>query len=254
VLEPIWRTKTITAGRVRGRIESILDFAKARGLRDGENPARWRGHLDKLLPPISKVSKVKHLAALDYSEVGKFMAELRDRDEMAARALEFLILTAARTNETLGARWDEINIRERLWTVPGDRMKAGREHRVPLSAGAVAVLEHIGKRSDYVFSDGGKLPYWALERMLRRIGRDGITVHGFRAAFRTWAAERTSYPREIIEQCLAHRVGDAVEQAYQRSDQVEKRRRLMAEWSEFCSAPSHQPGEVVPLHLTSMTN
>jgi integrase len=256
VLEPIWTTKTVTAGRVRGRAESILDFAKARGLREGENPFRWRGHLDKLLPPISKIKRVEHHAALPYSALGGFMGELRDRVEVAARALEFLVLTAARTNETLGARWDEINIRERLWTVPGDRMKAGREHRVPLSAGAIAVLERIGKQStDYVFSDrGSKPPYWALDQMRRRMGRgDAITVHGFRAAFRTWAAERTAYPREIIEQCLAHRVGDAVEQAYQRSDQLEKRRRLMSEWSEFCSAPSQPRGEVVPLHATSAT-
>ena len=135
-------------------------------------------------------------------------------------------------------------------------MKAGREHRVPLSAGALAVLEGLDKRSDYVFPDdrGGRLPAWALDQILRRLGRNGITVHGNRAAFRTWAAERTSYPREIIEQCLAHRVGDAVEQAYQRSDQLEKRHRLMTEWSEFCSAPSHQPGEVVPLHAASATN
>jgi integrase len=256
VLEPIWSSKSVTAGRVRGRIECILDFAKVRGLRAGENPARWRGHLDKLLPPISRVRKVEHHAALAYSEVGEFMAELRDRDEAAGRALEFLILEAARTNEVLGAKWSEIDIKGRLWVVPADRMKAGREHRVPLSAGVVAVLERIGKRStDYVFSDrGSKLPYWALDQILGRMGRDGITVHGFRATFRTWAAERTSFPREIIEACLAHRVGDAVEQAYQRSDQVEKRRQLMNAWSEFCSAPSHQPGEVVPLHATSATN
>ena len=253
VLEPIWTTKTVTAGRVRGRIESILDFAKARGLRAGENPARWRGHLDKLLPPISKVSKVKHHAAIDYSEIGGFMAALRGHDEIAARALEFLILTAARTNEVLGARWREIDSKGRLWVVAADRMKAGREHRVPLSPGAVAVLERIGKQStDSVFADrGSKLPYWAVDRMLRRMGRDDITVHGFRAAFRTWAAERTSYPREIIEQCLAHRVGDAVEQAYQRSDQLAKRARLMGEWSEFCSAPSQPRGEVVSLHAAS---
>ena len=253
VLEPIWTTKTVTAGRVRGRIELILDFAKARGLRAGENPARWRGHLDKLLPPISKVSKVKHHAAIDYSEIGGFMAALRGHDEIAARALEFLILTAARTNEVLGARWREIDSKGRLWVVAADRMKAGREHRVPLSPGAVAVLERIGKQStDFVFADrGSKLPYWAVDRMLRRMGRDDITVHGFRAAFRTWAAERTSYPREIIEQCLAHRVGDAVEQAYQRSDQLAKRARLMGEWSEFCSAPSQPRGEVVSLHAAS---
>jgi integrase len=202
------------------------------------------------------VSKVEHHAALAYSEVGEFMAELRDRDEAAGRALEFLILEAARTNEVLGAKWSEIDIKGRLWVVPADRMKAGREHRVPLSVGAVAVLERIGKQTtDYVFSDrGSKLPYWALDQILRRMGRDDITVHGFRAAFRTWAAERTAYPREIIEQCLAHRVGDAVEQAYQRSDQLEKRRRLMSEWSEFCSAPSPPRGEVVSLHATSATN
>ena len=181
------------------------------------------------------------------------MAALRGHDEIAARALEFLILTAARTNEVLGAKWSEIDIKGRLWVVPADRMKAGQEHRVPLSAGAVAVLEGIGKQSPITcFRTAaancrtgqwiGCCAAWAAT---------SITVHGFRAAFRTWAAERTSYPREIIEQCLAHRVGDAVEQAYQRSDQLEKRRRLMSEWSEFCSAPSQPRGEVVPLHATS---
>jgi integrase len=254
VLEPIWTSKTITAVRVRGRIESILDFAKARNLREGENPARWRGHLDKLLPAPTKVRKVQHHKALPYAEVADFMTALRAQEGVAARAFEFLVLTAGRTNEILGARWNEIDFKTATWTVPADRMKAGRAHRVPLSPGAVAVLERLGKRSsDYVFSDrGGRLKYWVLNDILRRMGHDGaITVHGFRAAFRTWAAERTAYPREIIEQCLAHAIGDAVEQAYQRSDLVERRRRLMSEWSDFCSAPSQPRGEVVPLHAAT---
>jgi integrase len=257
VLEPIWTTKTVTAGRLRGRIESILDFAKVRGLRDGENPARWRGHLDKLLPAPSKVAKVEHHPALPYSGVAEFMAELRDRDAIAARAFEFLVLTAGRSAEVLGAKWSEIDIKGRLWIVPADRMKAGKEHRVPLSVDAVAVLERIGQGpTDYVFADrGSKLPYWALNEILRRMGRDDITVHGFRAAFRTWAAERTSYPREVIEQALAHRVGDAVEQAYQRSDQLEKRARLMDAWAAFIArAPAKAGNGVVPLHATSATN
>jgi integrase len=246
VLEPIWTSKTVTAGRVRGRIELILDFAKARGLREGENPARWRGHLDHLLPAIAKVRKVEHHPAMAYSELGEFMAQLRAHDAIAARALEFLILTAGRTAEVLGARWGEINIREKVWIVPAHRMKAGREHRVPLSAGALAVLAGMDKRSDYVFSSGGRLRHGALNEMLR--GKDGITVHGFRSCFRVWAAECTSYPSEVAELALAHAVGSQVERSYNRTDLFERRRRLMAEWSEFCSAPSHQPGEVVPLH------
>ena len=256
VLEPIWTTKTVTAGRVRGRIE--IDF----GFCQGARPARGRESGPVARPPRQAASR--HLQDRAKSNIMQrstiprsveFMTALRGHDEIAARALEFLILTAARTNEVLGARWREIDSKGRLWVVAADRMKAGREHRVPLSPGAVAVLERIGKQStDYVFSDrGSKLPYWAVDRMLRRMGRDDITVHGFRAAFRTWAAERTSYPREIIEQCLAHRVGDAVEQAYQRSDQLAKRARLMGEWSEFCSAPSQPRGEVVSLHATCAT-
>jgi integrase len=257
VLERIWTTKSVTADRIRGRIELILDFAKVRGFREGENPARWRGHLDHLLPAVSKIKPIKHHAALVYSGVAEFMAALRDRDGIAARALEFLVLTCARTNEVLGARWDEINIRERLWTVPGARMKAGKEHRVPLSADAVAVLERIGpqRSSDYVFADSGsKLPPWALDEILRRLGHTDITVHGFRSAFRDWAAERTNFPSEVAEMALAHAVGTKVEAAYRRTDMFERRRQLLASWSEFCSAPSHQPGEVVPLHATGATN
>jgi integrase len=241
VLEPIWKTKPETASRVRGRIESILDWAKVRGLRQGENPARWRGHLDHLLPAKSKVRRVKHHAALPYAELPKFIAELRTQEGVAARALEFTILTASRTGETIGAVWDELNTSEKLWSIPADRMKAGRDHRVPISSRALEILrhEHDLRTSDYVFPGGkaGKpLSNMAMTEVLRRMGRGNITVHGFRSTFRDWAAERTNFPNEVVEMALAHAVGDKVEAAYRRGDLFEKRRRLMAEWATYCNA------------------
>jgi integrase len=242
VLEPIWTTKPETASRVRQRIENILDSAKARGYRDGENPARWRGHLDKLLPARSKVREVEHLAALPYAELPAFLANLRAREAIAARALEFLILTAARTGEVIGARWGEIDLLDKIWTVPAGRMKARREHRVPLSPRALTILQEMetvrqgDDGNSYVFpgpKQGKPLSNMAFLMLLRRMELEDLTVHGFRATFKTWASERTSFQNEIAEAALAHIIGDKVEQAYRRGDLFEKRRRLMQQWATF---------------------
>lgn len=240
-LEPIWRTKPETAARVRGRVESVLDYAKARGWRDGENPATWRGHLIKLLPSRAKVAPVQHHPALPYAEIGAFMAKLRALPGIGAQALELTILTAARSGETLGAVWAEFDIVERAWTVPAARMKAKREHRVPLSDPALALLAEMAKLrttedpAAYVFPGQGwnrPLSVMAMTMVLRRMKRGDITVHGFRSAFRDWAAEKTSVPNEVAEAALAHVVGDKVEAAYRRGDLFEKRRKLMEEWGE----------------------
>jgi integrase len=243
VLEPIWTTKPETASRVRQRTEKILDFAKVCGYRDGENPARWRGHLDNLLPAHSKVRDVKHLAALPYAELPAFLVSLRAREAIAARALEFLILTAARTGEVIGARWNEIDILDKSWTVPAGRMKAHREHRVPLSPRAVAILKemlaaHHGDDDAFIFPGPGPrrpLSNVALLRLLERMQLDNLTVHGFRATFKTWASECTGVQNEIVEASLAHVIGGKVEQAYLRGDRFEKRRRLMQQWATFCT-------------------
>lgn len=239
-IEPLWAKKSETASRVRGRIEAVLDWAKVRGYRTGENPARWRGHLDHLLPAKTKVRKVEHHAALPYAKIGAFMAALREQAGSGARALEFLVLTATRTGETLGAAWDELDLGARLWTIPAARMKAGREHRVPLSAAAVSVLKDMQaiKHSAYVFPgarDGRPLSQMALLMLLRRMGYGDITAHGFRSAFRDWAAERTTFPREVAEMALAHTIPDAVEAAYRRGDLFEKRRKLMDAWAAYCA-------------------
>ena len=242
-VEPIWTAKPETASRVRGRIESVLDWATARNYRQGENPARWRGPLENLLPARSKVRRVEHHAALPYAEIGAFMAELRARDGVAARALEFAILTAARTGEVIGATWAEFDLQDRLWTIPAERMKAGREHRVPLSAPALAILQALpkGEPSDRVFP----LSQMALLMTLRRMGRGDLTVHGFRSTFRDWAAERTGFPAEVAEMALAHTVADKVEAAYRRGDLFAKRRQLAEAWAKFCAeAPG---GHVIPL-------
>ena len=242
-LEPIWTAKPETAGRVRGRIESVLDWATSRGYRQGDNPARWRGHLENLLPTKSKVRRVKHHAALPYAEIGEFIAQLKQQEGVAAQALEFTILTAGRTGEVIGSRWSEISLAERLWTIPAERMKAGKEHRVPLSDAARAILEQMQaiRQDDFVFP-GGKtkrpISNMAMAMTLRRMGRDDLTVHGFRSTFRDWAAERTDVPREVAEMALAHAVGDKVEAAYRRGDLFEKRRQLMDAWSRFCTAPA----------------
>jgi len=252
VLEPIWATKPETASRLRGRIEAILDWAKVRSLRTGENPARWRGHLDHLLPAPNKVRKVKHHAALPYEQVGALMIQLRECDGIAARALEFAILTAARTNEVIGTRWDEIDFAAKVWTVPESRMKAYREHRVPLSDAALAILQAMRslRQNEYVFAGDRRsvLSNMALLMTLRRMGRGDVTAHGFRSTFRTWAAERTGFPREVVEAALAHAIGNKVEAAYQRGDMFEKRRRLMHAWGQFC-VDVLSAGKIVPLRI-----
>lgn len=238
VLKPIWTTKAETASRLRGRIEKVLDAAKAKGFRDGENPARWRGHLDHLLPRPSKLSRGHH-AAMPYEKMAAFMAKLRERDATAALALEFCILTAARSGEVLGARWPEIDFERKIWTVPASRMKAGREHRVPLTVRATSILRRLEKlrSSELVFpgqSAGKPLSNMAMSMVLRRMEIDNATVHGFRSSFRDWAGNVSTFPRELAETALAHVIGDKAEQAYRRSDALEKRRRLMEAWAEYC--------------------
>jgi integrase len=250
-LEPIWQTKPETASRLRGRIEAILDWAKVREYRKGENPARWRGHLDKLLPARSKVRKVEHHPALAYDELADFVAALRSQEGIASRALEFLILTAARTGEVIGARWDEIDLKEKIWVVPAARMKAGREHRVPLSAAAVAVLDRMKeiRESDFVFSGGKKgkpLSNMAMLAVLKRMEGDELTAHGFRSSFRDCAAESTTFPHEVAEMALAHTVGDKVEAAYRRGDLLQKRRQIMEAWARFCATKA-VPARVVSI-------
>jgi integrase len=235
-LEAIWTSKSETASRVRGRIESILDWAKARGYRAGENPARWRGHLDHLLPHHRKIARVKHHAAMPYVLLPEFIYDLRGREGIAARALEFTILTAARLGETLGARWDEIA--GNLWTVPAERMKSRREHRVPLSKCTVDLIQGVPRISPYVFPgerSGGRIPNNIPGKLLRRMGRV-VTVHGFRSSFRDWAAEITAYPNHVVEMALAHTIPSGVEAAYRRGDLFEKRRALMQEWSDYCNS------------------
>jgi integrase len=251
VLEPIWSAKPETSSRLRGRIERILDWAKARGFRSGENPARWRGHLDHLLPARSKIRKIRHHAALPFDEIAVFITALREREGVAARALEFVILTAARTGEALGATWDEIDFRTRTWTIAAHRMKGHREHRVPLSDDAVRVLEQVQSVQSGEFVFPGHRHYKPLSNMamlnvLRRMGHVEVTTHGFRSSFRTWAAERTGFPREVVEAALAHVAGNKVEAAYQRGDLFDKRRRLMDEWARYCAA-SARGGTVVPI-------
>jgi integrase len=260
VLEPIWSTKPETASRVRGRIERVLDWAKVRSLRQGENPARWRGHLDALLPAHRTVRKVKHHAALPYSEIGTFMAALKTREAVAARALEFTILTAARTGEVLGARREEIDFQAKVWVVPPSRMKSGREHRVPLSRPAISVLKEMHRhQGDLVFPGdrrGKPLSNMAMLMMLRRMDRAELTAHGFRSTFRDWAAECTNFPAEVAEAALAHVVGDKVEAAYRRGDLFEKRRRLMESWATYCymdSAKSVRAGSIKDAAVSSLS-
>ncbi|MGU9980157.1 tyrosine-type recombinase/integrase [Phreatobacter sp. HK31-P] len=252
VLQPIWNTKTETASRVRGRIESVLDWARVREFRDGENPARWRGHLDNMLAARSKVSRVKHHAALPIYEIPAFMTALRDQAGIAARGLEFCILTATRTGETISARWSEIDLHAALWTIPAQRMKAGREHRVPLSSAAIGILTEMQKLplSDFVFP-GAKadkpLSTMAFLMLLRRMERNDITAHGFRSTFRDWVAERTDFPRDVAEMALAHSVSDKVEAAYRRGDLLAKRKELAEAWSGYCaSKPPSKHNESQP--------
>lgn len=239
VLEPIWEAKPETASRVRGRVEAVLDWAKAHRYRDDENPARWKGHLDKVLPARTKVRKVRHHAALPYAEVAAFIKTLRVQEGLAARALELAVLTAARTNEVIGARQSEFDLEAGMWTVPAERMKAQRAHRVPLSATAVVLVRRLlGDTDTELLFPGGKkekpLSNMAMLTVLRRMKCDGLTVHGFRSTFRDWAAECTIYPNEMAEMALAHTVDDKVEAAYRRGDMFQRRRQMMDDWGMWC--------------------
>lgn len=269
VLEPIWRTKTETASRLRGRIEQILDWSRVRGYRSGENPARWRGHLDKLLPATSKVAKQGNHPALDWREVGAFWSALAGIEGIGAAALRFAILTAARSGEVRGATWKEIDLQAGIWTVPAARTKSGREHRVPLTQTALDVLRELPRieGSDLIFTSprGGELSDATLNAAIKRLheasvkaGGDGwidrrqddrvATAHGIaRSTFRTWAAEATAYPREIAEAALAHVITDKTEAAYQRGDALDRRRRLMDDWSRFLVTPSATAAAVHPI-------
>jgi integrase len=251
-LEPIWSKKPETVSRVRGRIEAVLDWAAARGFRDPDNPARWKGRLDKLLPRRSKVRAVAHHAALPYDKVGPFMLQLREREGVAARAFEFAILTATRTGEVLGAQWLEIDFGAKVWTVPAGRMKGGREHRIPLASSAMAVLKRMAnlREGDHVFPGDRRatLSNMALLMLLRRMGHGDLTTHGFRSTFRDWAAERTNFPNEVVEMALAHAITDKTEAAYRRGDLFEKRRKLMDAWAAYCGKPTTAVGKVVALH------
>ena len=241
ILEPIWTTKTETASRVRGRLEAVLDWAQARGYRQGDNPARWKGHLDKLLPKPSKVQRTEHHAALPWEDMGAFMIALREREGISARALEFLILTAARSGEVRGMMWRELDLEAGVWTIPATRMKASKEHRVPLSQPAVNLLKSIKqlgapKEDDVVFPGprrGNPLSDMSLTAVLRRMDRGDLTAHGFRSTFRDWAGETTAYPREVIEHALAHQLKDKAEAAYARGTLFDKRRSLMNDWGKF---------------------
>lgn len=246
-LTPIWETKTETASRLRGRIESILGWAATSGYRTGENPARWKGHLDNLLATISKTSRTKHHPSLPWQRMNEFISALRVREGLSARAVEFAILTACRSGEVRGARWSEFDIEKKIWTIPAERMKAKREHEVPLSDAALALLKSLPETGDLVFTGtkGQPLSDMSLTAVIRRMNGegqpawadasgDGITVHGFRSSFRMWAAETTNYPREVAEHALAHRLPDAVERAYQRGSQFAKRAALMTEWANYC--------------------
>jgi len=240
ILEPIWKTKTETASRLRGRLEAVLDWATVRKYRTGDNPARWKGHLDKLLPAPGKIQKVEHHKALPIDAMPEFMIDLRTREGTAARALEFTILTAARSGETRGATWAEIDKSAKVWTVPAERMKAGKEHRVPLTDKMLRLIESMPRieGSDFIFSAprGGQLSDMALTQVLRRMKANAVP-HGFRSTFRDWAGERTNHPREVAEQALAHVLENKVEAAYRRGDALEKRRELMLDWESFIGKP-----------------
>jgi integrase len=249
-VEPIWKEKTPTANRVRGRIQAVLDWATVRNYRAGENPARWEGHLEHILPKAGEFAKAQHQAALPFAELPAFLVELRKHEGISPRALEFLILTASRTGDVTGARWSEINLATKTWTVPAGRMKGSREHRVPLSDRALEILKALPREGDFVFLGGHKAAHIAndaINRLLKRLGYTGeqATVHGFRSTFRDWAAERTATPNHVLEQALAHTIGNKVEAAYRRGDLFQKRVRLMADWSKYCASKPVAAGDNV---------
>ncbi len=244
-LQPIWETKTETASRVRGRVETVLDWATVKGFREGDNPARWKGNLDQLLGKPSKVAPVQHFAALPYEEMPAFIAKLQQRTGIAPPAVLFTILTAARSGEVRGATWDEVDLKSAIWTIPKDRMKAGRDHRVLLSSAAMKVLGKMQplQHDDYIFpglKQSRPLSDQALTKTLRRmaITEEQASIHGFRSTFRDWVAEKTNYPSEVAEMALAHKVSNQVEAAYRRGDLLEKRRKLMESWAHYCFAKS----------------
>lgn len=248
ILEPIWKGKAETASRIRGRIETVLDSAKARGYRQGENPARWRGHLAQILPTRTRLSRGHH-KAVPYEQIPAFVRALRAREAVAALALEFTILTAARSGEVIGATWAEVDLAKAIWTIPADRMKAAKEHRVPLSPRAVAILESLQPLgSDYLFpgAKGGNLSGMAMGMLMRRMKVDA-TVHGFRSGFRDWAAECTGYAHEVAEMALAHAIENKVERAYRRGDLFDKRRRLMDDWATYCASDGTAGATVTPI-------
>lgn len=265
ILESIWNSKTETASRVRGRIESVLDWAKVRGFRKGENPARWKGHLDHILPPRAKVQKVHHHTALDYRDVGAFMAALKAQEGTGARALEFAILTAARSGEVRGATWAEFDLEAGVWIIPAGRMKAEKEHRIPLTQPALGLLNSLPRMAGttLVFPNAKnvELSDMTMTSVIRRMNEaatkaDGngwrdsagkaVTCHGFRSTFRDWAGETTAYPREVIEHALAHQLKDKAEAAYARGTLFDKRRRLMADWAKHCATIA-QVADVTPI-------
>lgn len=257
-----WATKTETATRVRGRIEQVLGWATTSGFRTGDNPARWRGHLDNLLATISKGSRTVNHPSLDWQRMGAFVQALRQRSGVAARTVEFTILTASRSGEARGAKWSEIDLQAKIWTIPAVRMKAKREHQIPLSNEAVALIERMEHvmGSDLIFPNtkGDVLSDMSMTAVIRRmnaealtwVSKDGktVTVHGFRSSFRMWAAESTNYPREVAEHALAHQLPDAVERAYQRGTQFTKRAQMMQEWAKYCGTVRSEGGEVVPIN------
>jgi integrase len=251
VLGPIWREIPTTAMRVRGRIEAVLEWAKARDFRDGENPARWKGHLVNLLPARAKLQRGNHRPALPYAQAPAFMAELRARDGVVARALEFTVLTAARSNEAIGATWSEIDLKAKLWTVPAERMKTGKSHTVPLSDRTIKILERLPRVHGCDFLFPGAKAKQSINRFgmleLLRAMRPGVTVHGFRPTFRDWCGDRTNFPRDIVEAALAHRIADQVEAAYRRGTAIEKRRHLMQDWARYLAQPAAKGGAVVPI-------
>lgn len=240
VLTPIWQTKAETASRLRGRMERVFDFAKTKGWRSGENPAVWRGHLKNILPRRRKLTQ-GHLAAMHYDNVPTFLVRVRAAQAMSARALEFAILTAVRSGEILGARWSEISLEKALWSIPRERMKAGVAHDVPLPSQAISLLHrlHEARLNDFVFPGerrGKSISSMGMEMLLRRMKVTDATVHGFRSSFRDWVGDKTTFPREVAEAALAHKVGNAVEQAYRRGNALEKRRDLMQAWADYCDA------------------
>lgn len=248
ILEPIWKAKAETASRVRGRMETILDAAKARGYREGENPARWRGHIAQILPARSRLTRGHH-KAMAYEAIPAFVGALHKREAVAALALEFTILTAARTGEVIGAKWDEVDLEKAIWTIPASRMKAGKEHRVPLSPRAVEILKSTqGLRKEWLFpaTKGGSMSGMAMSMLLRRMKVD-VTVHGFRSGFRDWSAECTGYAHEVAEMALAHTIENKVERAYRRGDLFDKRRRLMDDWATYCARDGVAGAKVTPI-------